>query len=576
MVEWAKSFFTDQEQLHIVEETHRAIQGMLKVPEPMGKLGELVCLVSLFLHVVSVFLFRSLGCFSQWALKPFPWSSRVAFLTALLGSILLLLGYDGDIYYGEYAEFQAVHFKAIEDLNLYASFHQWRMLAIGAGALLVLGTLLSSLRMGISLWVLKGGVAGFLLTWAWLLTEIFGVPNQLWLNDEKTFDKYMRGDLWVQGFWWWMAVLAIGLLLALVVSLRSVKVFYGAPKSIRDLAGDRVAKSIQTGGKDPKYRSSTYWAWFIHIFILFLYPMLMRGCTLAPYKIPKGSGNPVVQMVKVKKVKKKPKEQIVFNPNSAISYWKPDIDDSKIMEEVEEETKDTYEASSLKSGKLGKGGGKKGGWPNGMDKARVRFIRFKYAGGDWDQQMGNGADYNFLIEFKKMTGFKIAERTESITFQDVKRFPKHRAPPFVYITGQGGISASSSDIKALRWYLKEEGGMIFADNGGGSFDRSFRSLMRRVLPDKNWIDIANDDIIYQQPFVFPNGAPPLWHHSGYRAAGIKHNGRWAVFYHQGDINDAWQSGSSGVTENVRKQAFQMGVNVVNYAFTNYLELHFGE
>ena len=60
---------------------------------------------------------------------------------------------------------------------------------------------------------------------------------------------------------------------------------------------------------------------------------------------------------------------------------------------------------------------------------------------------------------------------------------------------------------------------------------------------------ANDDIIYRQPFVFPNGAPRLWHHSGNRALGLKHNGRWVVFYHQGDIYDAWKTGHSGASEN---------------------------
>ena len=99
--------------------------------------------------------------------------------------------------------------------------------------------------------------------------------------------------------------------------------------------------------------------------------------------------------------------------------------------------------------------------------------------------------------------------------------------------------------------------------------------MRQVLPEKPWIDIANDDIIYRQPYRFPKGAPPLWHHSGKRALGIKHNGRWVVFYHQGDINDAWQEGGSGVSAGTRKLAFKMGINVVNYAFNQHIAIHYG-
>ena len=125
--------------------------------------------------------------------------------------------------------------------------------------------------------------------------------------------------------------------------------------------------------------------------------------------------------------------------------------------------------------------------------------------------MVKGADYNFLITFRELTGFMIAEKTEAIDIAALKRFPKHRAPPFIYLTGSQNISLSQSEIKILRWYLLEEGGMIFADNGGGSFNNAFRSVMKCVLPQKPWIDIANDDIIYRQPYGYTQGAPPLWH-----------------------------------------------------------------
>jgi hypothetical protein len=73
------------------------------------------------------------------------------------------------------------------------------------------------------------------------------------------------------------------------------------------------------------------------------------------------------------------------------------------------------------------------------------------------------------------------------------------------------------------------------------------------------------------PYTFANGAPPLWHHGGMRALGIKHKGRWVVFYHPGDINDAWKTGHSGISPELARGAFQMGINIIYYAFTNYLE-----
>ena len=211
-----------------------------------------------------------------------------------------------------------------------------------------------------------------------------------------------------------------------------------------------------------------------------------------------------------------------------------------------------------------------------MENVKLRFIRLKYNGGDWDQDMGKGADYNMLLQINKMFGFPIAPNTEAIPITALKRFPKHRAPPFVFITGSGNINVTAEEVRILRWYCTEECGMLFADNGGGHFDSSFRSLVRRIFPDLEWIDIPNDDIIYQQPFLFPDGAPPLWSHSGRRALGIKWNGRWVIFYHQGELNDAWKTGHAGVGEQKAAQAYKLGINVINYAFNQYMAAHFGD
>jgi len=45
-----------------------------------------------------------------------------------------------------------------------------------------------------------------------------------------------------------------------------------------------------------------------------------------------------------------------------------------------------------------------------------------------------------------------------------------------------------------------------------------------------------------------------------------------VFYHPGDINDAWKSGHSGLRPGLARQAHALGVNIIWYAFTRYGEL----
>ena len=109
--------------------------------------------------------------------------------------------------------------------------------------------------------------------------------------------------------------------------------------------------------------------------------------------------------------------------------------------------------------------------------------------------------------------------------------------------------------------------MFIGDACSPEFHRSFTHFMRQVFPDKPLLDIADDDMLYQLPYGFPNGAPAFWHHGGRRAMGIKHEGRWCVFYHPGDMNDAWKSqGYTDVTPEMRKAAFDLGINIVYYAF----------
>ena len=51
---------------------------------------------------------------------------------------------------------------------------------------------------------------------------------------------------------------------------------------------------------------------------------------------------------------------------------------------------------------------------------------------------------------------------------------------------------------------------------------------------------------------------------------MKHDGRWIVFYHPGDMNDAWKSpGYSDVTPEMRDAATHLGINLVYYAFNQW-------
>lgn len=378
--------------------------------------------------------------------------------------------------------------------------------------------------------------------------------------------------------WWnlsWPALLVGVYVFWLHVMLRSRPVFAAFTGQTGEvMSGDRILEDWRTHGRDPRARKSFYASVATHLTVLILIPWLLqtRGC-VEPYRVPKGSGNPVVALVQIVKPQKKKKKTLTLRPNSAIIFDIPDPDDSQSEKVMDQMTQANYTARvNANPGKMGAGGGTQGGWPEGAEDYLIRFIRLKHGGDGWDDGMNeSGADVNFLRFIAQATPFKkIASKGESHSIAALGDYPDDGFPPFVFLTGNAGMGRVTDDeAKTLREYCLK-GGMLIGDAGSPSFDRSFRELMRRVFPGNALIDIADDDMLYQLPFGFPNGAPAFWHHGGRRALGVKHEGRWVVFYHPGDMNDAWKSpGFSDVSPEVRDAAMQLGINVVYYSFTQW-------
>jgi len=374
----------------------------------------------------------------------------------------------------------------------------------------------------------------------------------------------------------WPAALGVAAFALLhVISLRGKTLgIYDPPAPTEPTLGDRVLANLRTHGRDPRYRKSVAASVVAQVLVIVVLPWLLtaQGC-VEPYLAPWGSGTPAVAHVRIVRRKpKKKRKKLLLNPKSKIAFGVPESD---LMRQIDQETLLTYEANvAAVHGKMGAGGGKRGGWPDGVPGGELRFIRIRHGGRDWDDGMDKAsrADANFLTFIRKEVPFRVRRTGEAHRIGLLPKYPPGRAPPFMYLTGESTISGvSKSEIKILREYCLN-GGMLFADAGSNRFDRDFRHRFIRLLfPDKRLVDIPDDDPIFQMPFIFPNGSPPLWHHGGRKARGIKHRGRWCVFYHPGDLNDAWKTGHSGLRPKMAKAAHQMGVNVVYYAITHYLE-----
>jgi hypothetical protein len=445
------------------------------------------------------------------------------------------------------------------------------------GAICGLCGLLSLLRVRITYHMLHAAlvlvypvVLGYVVLVAMAVSSILGAELEI---DGARQDRATVIILWWSLCW---PVLAIGAYAAwLHAMVRSRSVFSAFTRKLGlPMRGDRILEDWRTHGRDPRARRSFYSSALTHIMILIVIPFLLqaRGC-VENYRLPKGSGNPVVAMVKITKPKKKKKKTLTLRPNSAIRFDIPDLDNTEVDRIMDEQTQATYQANvNAKAGKTGKGGGTKGGWPEGMDNYKIRFIRLEHGGAGWDDGMNQtGADVNFLRAFAQATGFKkIASKGESHPISLLSKYAPDGFPPFVFLTGNHHMGrVTPGDMKILRKYCLN-GGLLIADAGSATFDRSFRQFIAKVFTDKRLLDIADDDMLYQLPNGFPNGAPAFWHHGGRRAMGIKHEGRWVVFYHPGDMNDAWKlPGYSDVTPEMRDAAMHLGVNLVYYAFNQW-------
>lgn len=409
-----------------------------------------------------------------------------------------------------------------------------------------------------------------------------------------------------------LPALVVGVLtvrLGLTTLRRAAENYYSKQDEEAPAVGDRLVWWLN-GQLAERSTRSVGASVAMHFGILILPILLNLLGAVTPYLLPHGKGSPDAgggakkqakgeQERKVMKVKMNPRKKpvrvarnlkgVIFSPDAGKNVTST-VRADQMMEELDQLTELTYKADTNvvvggtgtgsgggtgpgnKAGGIGKGGVGPGGWPDGMKNSMIRFIRLEYNGPDWDDGMAANvnADGNFLDAFKTITGFRCATKGESHPVRFLSKYDKGTAPPFMYLTGSGGISMSANDHKILRDYMLE-GGMLFADCGSPEWDRSFRSFITTVLPGKALVTISDDDPIFQAPYVFPNGAPPLWHHGGSRAMGVKHNGRWIVFYHPGDVNDAWKSGHSGLSPDKAKGAFDLGVNVLYYSFTKYLE-----
>lgn len=140
--------------------------------------------------------------------------------------------------------------------------------------------------------------------------------------------------------------------------------------------------------------------------------------------------------------------------------------------------------------------------------------------------------------------------------------------PYVELTGHGNVVFSENDVINLRTYM-ESGGFLHCDDNYG-IDEYFRREMKKVFPDKEFIELPPSHPIFHQKYDFNEGLPKIHEHDGKpaQAFGLFIDGRMVCLYtYECDLGDGWEDPSvHNDPQELREKALKMGANIISYVF----------
>jgi len=139
--------------------------------------------------------------------------------------------------------------------------------------------------------------------------------------------------------------------------------------------------------------------------------------------------------------------------------------------------------------------------------------------------------------------------------------------PFIHMTGHGNVVFSMNEAENLRIYLMGGGFLHIDDNYG--MDQFIRTELKKIFPNNSLVELPFNHPVFHQKYDF-NGLPKIHEHDGKRpqAFGIIVDGRLVCLYtYETDLSDGWEDKAvHNDPEEKRKQALQMGSNILMYAF----------
>jgi len=192
------------------------------------------------------------------------------------------------------------------------------------------------------------------------------------------------------------------------------------------------------------------------------------------------------------------------------------------------------------------------------------IARVNYGGGgDW--YCDPSSIPNMLNYLTKNTSIK-ADHDEYRIKLTTKELRGH---PYLYMTGHGNIRFTDEEIIQLREYLMG-GGFLHTDDNYG-LNTSFRREMKRVFPDRDFVELPHDHAVFHSYYDMPNGLPKIHEHDGKppQLFALYNKDHIMVIYsYESDLGDGWEDEEvHNNPSELRVAALQMGVNIIYFALT---------
>jgi hypothetical protein len=228
-------------------------------------------------------------------------------------------------------------------------------------------------------------------------------------------------------------------------------------------------------------------------------------------------------------------------------------------------------------------------WTNapGFDKDVFTFVRIKRnrkwgSGGSWTTDTPD-SDLNLSFRLQQVTSIKVNPNGRYLWLTDPELFNY----PFIYMVEPGTLSLDDDEVNALRKYLLN-GGFLWVDDFWGEAEwNGMAEEIKKVFPDRQWVDLPLDHPIYN--CVFPIKAKyqipgiSVWEryhvtwerpdaHVTHHRVIFDDKGRIMVFAtHNTDNGDGWEREGEDPEyfENFsEKVAYPLGINVIFYVMTH--------